>query len=101
MSAARGAVAADHRHSAITRITPEFVATTTLVVETGGAGFTEITHDAARFVAEAGGRDGVLLLFLRHTSASLVIQENADPDVQTDLGDCACTPRACRRRLGA
>ena len=34
---------------------------------------------------DAGGRNGTLLLFLRHTSASLVIQENADPDVQTDL----------------
>ena len=55
------------------------------VVETPGTGFTEITRDAARFLAETGAGDGVLLLFLRHTSASLVIQENADPDVQTDL----------------
>ena len=42
-------------------------------------------RDAVRFVAEAGAGDGALLLFLRHTSASLVIQENADPDVRTDL----------------
>ena len=44
-----------------------------------------ITDDAARFIAAAGAKDGVLLLYLRHTSASLVIQENADPDVCTDL----------------
>ncbi len=85
MSATRGAVVGDRRRSAIARVVPDLVATATLTVETSGEGFTEITQDAARFVAEAGGRDGVLLMFLRHTSASLVIQENADPDVQTDL----------------
>ena len=42
-------------------------------------------REAARFVEQSGAGDGVLLLYLRHTSASLVIQENADPDVQTDL----------------
>src|SRR5205814_2028205 len=52
---------------------------------TRAPGFTEITREAARFVDEAGGSEGMLTLFLRHTSASLVIQENADPDVQTDL----------------
>ena len=40
---------------------------------------------AATFIAQAGAGDGTLLIFLRHTSASLTIQENADPDVQTDL----------------
>jgi secondary thiamine-phosphate synthase enzyme len=85
MTAARGALAADRRRSAITRLVPDLLASSTLVVETDGAGFIEITHEAVRFVADAGGHDGVLLLFLRHTSASLVIQENADPDVQTDL----------------
>ena len=39
----------------------------------------------ADFLRQAGARDGVLLAYLRHTSASLVIQENADPDVQADL----------------
>jgi secondary thiamine-phosphate synthase enzyme len=38
-----------------------------------------------RFITEAKAKDGALLLFMRHTSASLVIQENADPDVRTDL----------------
>ena len=71
--------------SAITGVTPEVVATATLIVETRGQGFTEFTREAARFIAEAGAREGVLQLFLRHTSASLVIQENADPDVKTDL----------------
>jgi secondary thiamine-phosphate synthase enzyme len=61
------------------------IATATLSVETPGAGFTEITRDAAHFLAEIEAREGILFLYLRHTSASLVIQENADPDVQTDL----------------
>jgi secondary thiamine-phosphate synthase enzyme len=83
MTAAHGAIAGGRL--TVTRFAPDLMATATLVVETSGPGFTEITHDAARFVTAAGGRDGVLFLFLRHTSASLVIQENADPDVQTDL----------------
>jgi secondary thiamine-phosphate synthase enzyme len=61
------------------------IASATLVVDTRGAGFTEITRDVASFLQEAGAGDGVLLAFIRHTSASLTIQENADPDVQTDL----------------
>jgi secondary thiamine-phosphate synthase enzyme len=56
-----------------------------LVVEMPGPGFTEITAEAARFVAESAIRDGLLSVFCRHTSASLTIQENADPDVRTDL----------------
>ena len=63
----------------------EVVVTATLRVDTRGPGFTEITDDAARFVKAAGVGDGTLLIYLRHTSASLVIQENADPDVQADL----------------
>lgn len=61
------------------------IATATLTVETPGEGFTDITEDARRFLAQSGAADGALFLFLRHTSASLVIQENADPDVQKDL----------------
>jgi len=56
-----------------------------LSVETRGAGFTDITREVARFVEQSGGRDGALFVYLRHTSASLTIQENADPDVRTDL----------------
>jgi len=61
------------------------IASATLAVETRGPGFTDITRDLASFLQEAGAGDGVLLAFIRHTSASLTIQENADPDVQTDL----------------
>jgi secondary thiamine-phosphate synthase enzyme len=61
------------------------IASAVLSVKTSGEGFVEITRDVARFLEQAGARDGTLLLFLRHTSASLVIEENADPDVRTDL----------------
>ncbi len=61
------------------------LATATLTVETRGQGFSDITAQAVEFLSRAKAADGVLLMFLRHTSASLVIQENADPDVQTDL----------------
>jgi secondary thiamine-phosphate synthase enzyme len=73
------------RLSAITEITPQPIATATLRLDTPGSGFTDITNHAANFIAQLGAAEGVLLLFLRHTSASLTIQENADPDVQTDL----------------
>jgi secondary thiamine-phosphate synthase enzyme len=73
------------RLSSISSAALEVVLSATLVVETPGKGFTEITGEATRFLAQAGARDGSLLLFMRHTSASLVIQENADPDVRTDL----------------
>lgn len=73
------------RLSSIVETTPRLIATATLRVDTPGAGFTDITADAGSFIAEIGGQQGVLLIFLRHTSASLTIQENADPDVQIDL----------------
>ena len=63
----------------------ETVATARLNVATSGEGFVDITREAARFLERIGARDGTLFLFIRHTSASLVIQENADPDVQVDL----------------
>ena len=69
----------------ITETTPQLIATATLRLDTPGAGFTEITSHAANFIAQIGASEGTLLLFLRHTSASLTIQENADPDVQADL----------------
>ena len=58
-----------------------------LIVGTSGPGFVEVTGEVRRFVAEAGIAQGLLTLFCRHTSASLTIQENADPDVRTDLMD--------------
>lgn len=73
------------RLSSIVEFIPQTIATATLRIDTRGAGFSEITAEAKAFVAESGAQDGALLIFLRHTSASLTIQENADPDVQTDL----------------
>jgi secondary thiamine-phosphate synthase enzyme len=71
--------------SAIHSARVETIARAALTVETSGAGFFEITREVARFLTTINARDGIVLLFLKHTSASLVIQENADPDVQTDL----------------
>ena len=74
-----------------------------LVVETGGPGFTDVTGAVARFAAGSGIRDGLLTLFCRHTSASLTIQENADPDVLADLADVLdrLAPRGHPYRHGA
>jgi secondary thiamine-phosphate synthase enzyme len=73
------------RLSSITRANPQTIASATLTVETPGIGFTEITSEARDFLRECQAGDGLLLIYLRHTSASLTIQENADPDVQRDL----------------
>jgi secondary thiamine-phosphate synthase enzyme len=59
--------------------------TTTLTAPTAGKGLYEITGKVAGWVREKGIRTGLLTVFVRHTSASLVIQENADPDVMEDL----------------
>lgn len=75
-----------NRLSAIATTASELIVAATLMVETREAGFVEITRDVGDFVAAAGAGDGIVFLFIRHTSASLVIQENADPDVRTDLG---------------
>ncbi len=72
--------------SAITTFAPELMIAATLAVETRGPGFFEITKEVQDFIAASEAGDGVLFVFIRHTSASLVIQENADPDVRTDLG---------------
>jgi secondary thiamine-phosphate synthase enzyme len=56
-----------------------------MLVETKGPGFTDITDAAARWVLASGILQGVLTIHCRHTSASLLIQENADPDVRLDL----------------
>jgi secondary thiamine-phosphate synthase enzyme len=73
------------RLSTIRSIAPNLVTSAELTVETRGEGFTEITRELARFLEQSGAGDGALLLYLRHTSASLTIQENADPEVQADL----------------
>jgi secondary thiamine-phosphate synthase enzyme len=60
-------------------------ATHRLAIETGGAGLYMFTDATCRWVRESGIRTGLLTLLIQHTSASLVIQENADPDVRGDL----------------
>jgi secondary thiamine-phosphate synthase enzyme len=54
-------------------------------IQTRGKGLYSFTPAVAHWLEQAGIQDGLLTLFIRHTSASLLIQENADPDVQTDL----------------
>ena len=75
---------------AISRSSPSTVSATSIVsslltVQTRGAGFTDLTADVAKFLREARAQEGALNVFIRHTSASLTIQENADPSVLKDL----------------
>ena len=73
-----------------------------LVIETRGPGFTDITDAVARWAGESGLHQGVLTAFCRHTSASLTIQENADPDVRADLANALdrLAPRGAGYRHG-
>jgi len=54
-------------------------------IETPGRGLTDITREVAEVVSAAAATDGLCHVFVHHTSASLIIQENADPDVRRDL----------------
>lgn len=56
-----------------------------LTVSTRGRGFHDITAEVQRAVKESGARQGLCTVFLHHTSASLILCENADPDVRRDL----------------
>jgi secondary thiamine-phosphate synthase enzyme len=58
---------------------------TTIEIATPGRGFHEVTADLQSFTRSSGMRDGLCHVFIRHTSASLLITENADPDVRRDL----------------
>src|SRR6266404_346596 len=74
----------------VSRTAPSTVAGNTMIsslltVQTSGAGFTDLTAEVAKFVREVHAREGAVTLFIRHTSASLTIQENADPTVLVDL----------------
>ena len=66
-------------------VTANTIVSSLLTVQTSGAGFTDLTAEVAKFVREARAREGAVTLFIRHTSASLTIQENADPTVLVDL----------------
>ena len=61
------------------------IAQKTLEFRTRGRGTTDITADVQRVVAESGIQTGICTVFLQHTSASLILCENADPDVRRDL----------------
>ncbi|MCK1716279.1 secondary thiamine-phosphate synthase enzyme YjbQ [Bradyrhizobium sp. 141] len=71
--------------SAASSVQATAIASSLLTVQTSGRGFTDLTSEVAKFVAEVHAREGALTLFIRHTSASLTIQENADPSVLVDL----------------
>ena len=73
------------RLSAIVEAVPQLIASATLRIDTRGTGFIDITDNAVNFIEDIRAGEGALLIYLRHTSASLTIQENADPDVQVDL----------------
>ena len=68
-----------------TSIAATTVASSLLTIGTKRAGFTDITREVAAFLREISAGEGAVSLFIRHTSASLTIQENADPDVLVDL----------------
>jgi secondary thiamine-phosphate synthase enzyme len=71
--------------TALSAVTADTVVTSLLTVGTSGRGFIDLTGEVRRFVGDAGAREGAVTLFIRHTSASLTIQENADPSVLDDL----------------
>jgi secondary thiamine-phosphate synthase enzyme len=71
--------------TASSSVSASTVASSLLTVQTSGAGFTDLTAEVAKFVRDAHAREGTVTLFIRHTSASLTIQENADPAVLVDL----------------
>src|SRR5450756_258841 len=71
--------------SPLSTVSADTIATSLLTVQTAGRGFVDLTAEVARFAKDAGAREGAVTLFVRHTSASLTIQENADPTVLDDL----------------
>jgi secondary thiamine-phosphate synthase enzyme len=71
--------------SPLSTVSANAIVSSLLSVQTPGRGFVDLTAEIARFVKDAGAIGGMVTLFIRHTSASLTIQENADPSVLTDL----------------
>jgi secondary thiamine-phosphate synthase enzyme len=66
-------------------VTSGEIVSSVLTVQTRGAGFVDLTREVAEFLGEAAATEGAVTLFVRHTSASLTVQENADPSVLDDL----------------
>jgi secondary thiamine-phosphate synthase enzyme len=71
--------------SPLSSVSANAIVTSLLAVQTSGRGFVDLTAEIAGFVRDAGAIEGLVTLFIRHTSASLTIQENADPLVLADL----------------
>jgi secondary thiamine-phosphate synthase enzyme len=71
--------------TAPTSVSANTIISSQLTVQTAGRGFVDLTAEVAKFASEAGAREGAVTVFIRHTSASLTIQENADPSVLVDL----------------
>jgi secondary thiamine-phosphate synthase enzyme len=71
--------------STLSSVSADTIVSSLLTVQTSGAGFIDLTAEVAKFINDARAKDGAVTLFVRHTSASLTIQENADPSVLDDL----------------
>jgi secondary thiamine-phosphate synthase enzyme len=71
--------------SVLSAVSAGSIVSSLLTVQTSGRGFVDLSAHVAQFVKEANARDGQVMLFIRHTSASLTIEENADPTVLEDL----------------
>jgi secondary thiamine-phosphate synthase enzyme len=71
--------------SALSAVSANTIISSLLTVQTSGRGFVDLTAEIAKFVRDARATEGAVTLFIRHTSASLTIQENADPSVLYDL----------------
>jgi secondary thiamine-phosphate synthase enzyme len=71
--------------TALSTVSTGSVVSSLLTTQTPGAGFVDLTAEVAKFVKDVGAKEGAVTLFIRHTSASLTIQENADPSVLDDL----------------
>jgi secondary thiamine-phosphate synthase enzyme len=71
--------------TALSTVSANTIISSLLTLQTSGPGFVDLTAEIAKFVDDAGAREGTVTLFVRHTSASLSIQENADPTVLDDL----------------
>jgi secondary thiamine-phosphate synthase enzyme len=69
----------------LSTVSASAIVSSRLSVQTSGRGFVDLTAEIAGFARDAGAIEGLVTLFIRHTSASLTIQENADPSVLADL----------------
>jgi secondary thiamine-phosphate synthase enzyme len=71
--------------TALSTVAADTIVSSLLTVQTPGAGFVDLTREVAKFAGEVSAQEGAVTLFIRHTSASLTIQENADPSALDDL----------------